>query len=114
ARKRLFLVSPLDGSPRPLTRKLLERPRMIARLRSLVLDPHRAHLVPFATTHEDRDLALALGIPMYGCDPRHLAWGTKTGSRRLFRDEGVPHPIGRDDLSSEDEMVEAILSMRRE
>src|SRR5689334_12584180 len=29
ARKRLFLVSPLDGSSRPLTLKLLERPRLI-------------------------------------------------------------------------------------
>src|SRR5215212_10338364 len=26
ARKRLFLVSPLDGSPHPLTQKILERP----------------------------------------------------------------------------------------
>src|SRR5262249_55016638 len=114
ARKRLFLVSPLDASAKPLTRKLLDRPRMIAKLRSLITDPNRAHLVPFATTHEDRALAIALGIPMYGCAPRHLPWGTKTGSRKLFREEGVPHPIGREDLSTEDALVDAIASMRRE
>src|SRR5437763_5937833 len=33
ARKRLFLVSPLDGSQRPLSEKLLERPRMLRRIR---------------------------------------------------------------------------------
>ena len=66
ARKRLFLVSPLDGSARPLTQKLLERPRMIRRLRELIIDPERAHLVPYNTTEIERDLAVALGIPMYG------------------------------------------------
>src|SRR6184192_3587965 len=37
ARKRLFLVSPLDGSQRPLSEKLLERPRMLRRIRELIL-----------------------------------------------------------------------------
>ena len=89
ARKRLFLVSPLDGSARPLSAKLLERPRLIARIRELILDPERAHLVPFNTTELERDLALALGIPMYGADPKLFHFGTKTGCRRLFAEEGV-------------------------
>ncbi len=114
ARKRLFLVSPLDASPRPLVAKLLERPRMIERLRALIPDADRAHLVPFATTWGDRELATRLGIPMYGCDPRLLPWGTKSGSRRLFREEGVPHPIGREDLASEDDLVAALVALRRE
>src|SRR2546426_12478456 len=50
ARKRLFLVSPLDSSTRPLTLKLLERPRLIEHIRSLILDFERAHLVPYNTT----------------------------------------------------------------
>ncbi|MBV9282090.1 MAG: carboxylate-amine ligase, partial [Chloroflexi bacterium] len=40
ARKRLFLVSPVDASPRPLSRKLLERPRLIAHIRTLIPDLH--------------------------------------------------------------------------
>ncbi len=113
ARRRLFLVSPLDASPRPLATKLLERPRMLERLRGLIPDPARAHLVPFATTWADRELALRLGIPMYGCDPALVSLGTKSSSRRLFREEGLPHPAGREDLDSEDALVEAIVSMRR-
>ena len=74
AKKRLFLVSPLDGSSRPLTQKLLERPRLIQQIRALIPDLDRAHLVPFNTTPLERDLALALGIPMYGADPEaHVA-----------------------------------------
>ena len=114
ARKRLFLVSPLDASPRSLTRKLLERPRMLARLSALIPDPDRAHLVPYATTWEDRELALALGIPMYGNDPRLVALGTKSGGRRLFREEGVPMPAGRENLANEDDLVRAVVDTRRE
>ena len=112
ARRRLFLVSPLDASPRPLALKLLERPRLIERIRGLILDPDRAHLVPFHTTKRERDLALHLGIPLYGADPCFLGYGTKTGCRRLFREEGVPHPAGREGLRTEEEVVGAIADVR--
>ena len=69
---------------RPLRTKLLERPAMIAQIRSLIIDPERAHLVPFNTTELERDLALRLGIPMYGADPKHFHLGTKSGCRQLF------------------------------
>jgi PGM1 C-terminal domain len=112
ARRRLFLVSPHDGSPRPLSEKLLERPRLIGRIRGLVADPDRAHLVPFNTTELERDLAIALGVPMYGADPRFLHFGSKSGGRRLFAEEGVPHPLGHAGLTSIDEVVDAIATMR--
>jgi len=112
ARKRLFLVAPLDGSSRPLSQKLLERPRLIEYIQSLIVDPDRAHLVPYNTTTMERDLALRLGIPMYGADPKHFPLGTKSGCRRIFSECGVPHPLGFEDLQSLDEVVHAILKMR--
>src|SRR5438046_8217607 len=84
ARKRLFLVSPLDSSTRPLSLKLLERPRLIDHIRSLILDFDRAHLVPYNTTTLERDLAIRLSIPMYGADPKFIHMGTKSGSRSIF------------------------------
>jgi hypothetical protein len=114
ARRRLFLVSPLEGTPRPLARKLLERPPLLEHIRSLIPDPDRAHLVPFATTWADRELAMRLGIPMYGADPVHLALGTKSEGRRLFAEEGLSHPLGRRDLHSPGELRDAIVGMRRE
>ena len=112
ARRRLFLPAPLDGSDKPLSQKVLERPRLIERIRSLIPDPDRAHLVPYNTTEIERDLALALGIPMYGADPRYFHFGTKTGCRRLFAEEGVPHPPGYEDLHSPEEMITALEKMR--
>ncbi|MBM3658887.1 MAG: hypothetical protein FJW95_05210 [Actinobacteria bacterium] len=114
ARPRLFAVPVLDGSPRPLSAKLLERPRLLAHLRSLVIDPHRAHLVPYNTTELERDLAVRLGIPMYGADPKFFPLGTKSGCRRLFAEEGVPHPLGVEDLWSVDQVVDAIVGARAE
>ena len=112
ARKRLFLISPFDTSSRPLSLKLLERPRLIEQIRSLILDPDRAHLVPFLTTGYERDLALRLGIPMYGADPKYFPLGSKTGSRRIFADEGVQHPLGYEDLWTAGDVVDAIIKMR--
>src|SRR5213083_1252613 len=112
ARQRLFLIAPLDGSARPLSDKLLARPRLIERIRSLIMDSDRAHLVPFNTTDREKELALRLGIPMYGADPKFFSLGTKSGCRKIFMEENVPHPLGYEDLGSKEELIEAIAQMR--
>jgi len=112
ARPRLFLIAPLDGSARPLSDKLLDRPRLIERIRSLIMDPARAHLVPFNTTDREKALALRLGIPMYGADPKFFSLGTKSGCRKIFMEENVPHPLGYEDLGSKEQVIKAIAQMR--
>jgi hypothetical protein len=92
--------------------KLLERPRLMERIRGLIPDPNRAHLVPYNTTELERDLAVRLGIPMYGADPKHFELGTKSGGRRIFEEEGVQHPLGVENLTSVAEVVEAIVVLR--
>src|SRR5262249_34968886 len=79
AMRRLTLLSPYDDSSRPLSLKLLERPRLLKRIESHIIDKDRAHLVCYNTTFLERNLALRLGIPLYGADPKHLSFGTKTG-----------------------------------
>jgi PGM1 C-terminal domain/Pre ATP-grasp domain len=111
ARRRLHLVTPHDGGPLPLSAKLLERPRLLDAIRSLAGDPDRAHLVPYNTTRLERDLALRLGMPMYGADPKFAPLGTKSGARALFAEAGVPHPEGREDLRSVDDLVDALLEL---
>jgi hypothetical protein len=112
AKARLFLPSPLDEAATPLTEKLLDRPRLLERIRSLIPDPNRAHLVPYNTTELERDLAVALDIPMYGADPRHFHFGTKSGCRKLFAEENVPYPRGFEDLRTPAEVVDALARMR--
>lgn len=113
ARSRLFLVSARGAiAGLPLCRILLETPALVDRIRSLIPDRDRAHLVPFNATTDDRDLALELGIPMYAADPKFLPLGTKSGCRRLFREEGVLHPAGAEGLRSVDDLVQALAALR--
>jgi hypothetical protein len=112
AEARLTFVSVGDGTPRPLSQKLLERPRLLRRIAGLIPDRSLCHLIPYNTTELERDLAVALGIPMYGADPRLVHLGTKTGCRRLFAEEGVRHPLGYENLHDLDEIADAVASMR--
>jgi PGM1 C-terminal domain len=112
ARARLSLVPVNDASPRPLSQKLLQRPRLLRQIAGLIPDRSRSHLVPYNTTPMERDVALALGIPMYGADPRLFGLGTKSGCRRLFTEEGVRHPLGFEDLHTLDEVRDAVVRLR--
>src|SRR5439155_931576 len=62
---RLFLITPLNKSARPLSDKLLNHPRLIKHIHSLIINPNHAHLIPFNTTDREKKLALQLDIPMY-------------------------------------------------
>lgn len=112
ARRRLFLVSPQEATSRPLAQKLLDRPRLLDRIRSLIIDPDRAHLVPFMASWKDREVAMRLGIPMYGADPKDSHLGTKSEGRRLFVEAGIPHPAGHEDVHSLEDVVGAIQQLR--
>ena len=114
AMARLTLVSVDDSSPRPLSEKLLSRPRLLAKITAMIANRQRCHLIPYNTTSLERDIALTLGIPMYGADPRLADLGSKTGCRRLFAEEGIPHPLGVEDLHSFEEVIDAIMGMLEE
>jgi hypothetical protein len=113
-RERLHLVSVGDPRPNPLTGKLLDHPRLLERIRRQIVGHDRSLIIPFNVSPLERDLAVRLGIPVYGPSPE-LAWaGTKSGGRRIFADEGVPHPIGIEDVASEDDVVSAVAEIRRQ
>ena len=96
----------------PLSAKLLARPRLLREIRSLIPNPERSHLIPYNTTPLERDVALSLGIPMYGADPRLEDLGSKTGCRRMFEELGVQCPVGAEDLHTVDDIVAGVQSMR--
>ena len=114
ARSRLTLVALGDRTPRPLSAKLLERHDVLAGLRRRLRGWGPAYLVPYNTTPLERDVALALGIPMYGADPRHAFLGTKSGCRELFARVGIPHPAGAEGIASGEEAMAAIVALRAE
>jgi hypothetical protein len=112
ARQRLVTLSTGDGSAQSLTQKLLDRPRLLARIRAAVGDPRTAHLSVFNSTALERSLAVQLGIPLYGCDPQLLEWGSKSGSRRAFREAGVDLPDGVENLRDPIDLAAGLASLK--
>ena len=111
AQNRLTLLCVHDNSPRPLTEKILERPRLIERIRASIPDPERAYLTVYNSTELERRLAVHLDIPMNAPDPRLLFWGSKSGSRQLFREAGIDHPLGYEGIRSVHEIETSLLQL---
>ncbi len=113
ARSRLTLLSCHDASDVPLTKKILDRPRLMDRIREAIPDPRAAHVTCFNSTPLERTLAVRLGIPLYGNDPALNFLGTKSGSRELFREAGVPLPDGFENLRDGGDICGAIVELKR-
>jgi hypothetical protein len=112
ARRRLTLLSCHDGSTRALTDKILERPRLIERIRASLPDPALAHMTCYNATTRERSLALALDIPMYACDPDLLPIGDKSRGREVFREAGVPVADGAEHLHDAGDVAEALTALK--
>src|SRR4030095_15132253 len=98
ALQRLTLLSCYDASSKSLTEKILERPRLIERIRKSIPPGSAAHMACFNVTPRERTLAVRLGIPVFGCDPDLLDLGSKSNSRKIFRECGIPLAPGFEDL----------------
>jgi hypothetical protein len=112
ARERLTMISADDASVRPLSAKLLERPRLLTRIRCAIGDLERCHLVPYVSTELEQAVGDALGIPVHGADPTLAYLGTKSGSRELFERAGVQHPLGVERITGRADAVRAIARLR--
>lgn len=112
ARRRLTLLSCDDSQPLPLTQKILERPRLLERLNEAIGDTALAHMTCFTVSDLERRLALVLGVPIYGCDPALSYWGSKSGSRKIFREAGIDLPDGFEDLGTVDDVAEALYRLK--
>ncbi|BFM40118.1 peptide ligase PGM1-related protein [Synechocystis sp. LKSZ1] len=105
ARERLLLFTAYDNAYKPLTQKILERPRLIERIRQ-ALRPGRSHIVCFNATALEAELSLQLQTPLLAASPALAYWGSKSGSREIFAEAGVSYPDGSFLVNS----VEALLA----
>ncbi|MFZ1451556.1 MAG: peptide ligase PGM1-related protein [Ferruginibacter sp.] len=110
--QRLTLIPCYDTSPIPLTKKILQRPRLMERIRQAIPPGNVAHIACFNSTPLERTLSVHLGIPIYGCDPSLVYLGTKSGSRRTFMKAGVPVPTGAENLTGYDDIVHALVALK--
>src|SRR5919106_6815310 len=112
ARLRASFVSIGDPEPRGLTDKLLASPGALNEIRHRVGGVDDAFILPFNVTELERRLAEELQAPLYGPHPDLVPLGSKSGSRRVARDAGVPVLPGVEDLFSVEELEKAITALR--
>ncbi|WP_373478825.1 peptide ligase PGM1-related protein [Geminocystis sp.] len=93
ARERLLLLTTYDSSLKPLTEKILERPRLINKIKHF-LRPNKSYMVCFNSTILEQELSIKLDIPLLASSPELLYWGSKGGSRKIFAKCNLLHPDG--------------------
>ncbi|MEG4998396.1 peptide ligase PGM1-related protein [Microcoleus sp. B4-D4] len=106
ARDRLLLFCAYDASAKSLTQKILDRPRLMERIRQAVR-PTKSYMVCYNSTALERELSVKLGIPLWGSDPDLHYWGTKSGSRQIFKECGVAYPDGSELVWNAEDLAEA-------
>ena len=64
-RARLTLVPVVDARAVPLTRKVLDHPGTVRRIREAVVDPNLSVTMGHTVTADDIELSALLGVPVY-------------------------------------------------
>ncbi len=112
ALQRLTLLSCYDASSKSLTEKILERPRLIERIKKSIPAGNVAHMACFNVTKYERTLSVKLDMPIYGCDPDLYDQGNKSNSRKIFKQCGLEVPAGFEDLKNEEEIINALTDLK--
>ena len=87
-RDRLLLLAVNDGSPYPLTQKIIDRPELTKQIKGWIR-ADRAFMRCIISTPLEETLASLLGIPLRANPSRLSCWGTKHGSRTVFKEAGI-------------------------
>ena len=112
ARRRVTCLVVPDGSARGIAAKLLDRPDLVEQLRRQVAGGLSV-IEPWNVTDAEVAVALAIGAPVNGGPHELWPLGFKSASRRLFREAGVPVPLGVEDVHDSAEVAAAVDGMRR-
>jgi len=113
AEQRLILLSCYDASSKPLTQKILERPRLMERIKKSIRHVKDTHLSFFNVTSLERTLAIKLDLPIFGCDPDLFELGNKSNGRKIFKECGLLLPEGFEDLNSEEDVAKALFLLKQ-
>ena len=112
-RARFHVVEVPDHSPRSVTAKLLERPDLLAAIRSMTRS-RPAFIEPWNVTDLEMQVGRLLGLPLNGTPASLWPLGFKSNGRRVMRAAGVPLPPGREDVRNVDDVLAAVEHVRQE
>jgi hypothetical protein len=114
AKERLTMIALDDREPRALTEKLLERPEVLDLVADAIEAVEETYMLSFNVTGQELAIADKLGVLLYGPHPDLVSLGSKSGSRRIARVAGVPVLPGAEDLTSLDQVNDALVELKSE
>jgi len=104
ARDRLAMVDVGDPAVGSLSEKILARPDVVERLRSLTVGAgagdDQATMLAFNVTPAEEAVAAALGLTLCGAPARLARLGSKSGARKVAQRAGVRRTEGAENLYS--------------
>jgi hypothetical protein len=104
---------PADGTSRSVAARMMDRPDLIEEVRQHI-GARPAVIEPWNVTEHEVNLALALGVPINGTAPELRPLAFKSAGRRLFAAAGVPMPLGREDVRTTEDVVDAVHWIERQ
>ena len=113
AEQRLTLLSCYDASSKPLTQKILERPRLMDRIKKSIQHVKDTHLSFFNVTDLERTLSIKLDLPIFGCDPELFELGNKSNGRKIFKECGLLLPDGFEDIYTEEDVAKSLYHLKQ-
>lgn len=110
AQARFRILDIDDGTNRAVAGKIVADEAFQARVREII-GTRPAFIEPWNVTATEEALALALGVPINGTRSSLRGLGFKGAGRRLFREAGVPVPVGHEDVHSLADAETAVLAI---
>ena len=113
ARDRLTMIAVGDPEPSALTAKLLAASPVMKAVRS-VIGGDQGYVLPFNVSFLESAFAERVGLPLFGPHPDLISLGSKSGSRRVAKQAGVPVLVGFEDLYAMDDVEDAVRAVQNE
>lgn len=110
-RQRLVMINLKNRSEVPVAYKLLSQPDKIDEIKSHIADCKTTCIRCYNSTDYENQIAVKLGIPLYGIDSKLNYFGTKSGSIYTFKKNNIPMIDGFSDLKNQQDIIKAIAKL---
>ena len=110
-KSRLCLLSPIDSKSISLVEKILSRPLLMIKMKNFIRNPERCCIVSNISSKYELKLAQKLNCIFLGFDPQFSYFGTKIGSKEIFKKANIQFPDTTILCHDEDSFLEETLKL---
>lgn len=109
--KRLVHIEVDNKKNMALVHKVLDNPGIIEKIKNELDNPERTVLRTYNVTEAERELAIKLGVPLFGSGQKFDFIGTKSGARKMFRLAKANTIPGFEDIMHFNDLIASIVKL---